>query len=164
MGLFGSIFSGPLGSMAESFIDNVFRDKISCPAIGSVVYCDLFNGNAEHSGIYVGDNSIVHLDGSGAIEIVSSEQFLNRLGGFNSAISIYVSCSNGSPVGSEKAARRAKEMLGKSRNYNLLLDNCHQFTAGCLSGDFENSCNFFIFLKSEVSSRISGNEWRVWDR
>ncbi|MEX8518860.1 MAG: lecithin retinol acyltransferase family protein [Leptothrix sp. (in: b-proteobacteria)] len=180
MGLLGLIFGGPLGSLledagistpkgavqnlAESIIDNVIRDKISSPVIGSVVYCDLLNGYAEHSGIYIGNNSIIHLDGSGKIEIVSPDKFLNRLGGFNSAISIYVSCKNGLPVGSKEAAKRAKEASGNSRNYNFLLNNCHQFTAGCLSGDFENSCNFLTFLKNEAAKKIGSNEWRVWDR
>lgn len=163
----GALFSnspyGLIKNSVESFVDNVVRDKVSRPAIGSVVYCDL-TGYAEHSGIYVGDDSIVHLDGSGAVEVVSSDQFLKRLGGFNTAISIYVSCSKGASVGSPDVASLAKKMIGKSRQYNLILDNCHQFTSGCLSGDFENSCNFFVFLKSEVNRRIGGDEWRVWDR
>jgi hypothetical protein len=180
MGLLGFIFGGPIGSLledvgvstpktgvqnlAESFVDNVIRDKVTRPAIGSVVYCDLASGNAEHSGIYIGNNLIAHLNGSGVIEIVSPDQFLARLGGFNTATSIYVSCNNGSPVGSKEIAKRAKTMVGKVRDYNLILDNCHQFTAGCVSGNFENPCNFFTFLKSEVSCRIDGDEWRVWDR
>jgi hypothetical protein len=147
--------------LLKSFVDNVIRDKVSSPAIGSVLHCDLLN--VEHSGIYVGNGLIVHLDGSGVIEYVKPKEFLERLGGFNTAISIYVSCKNGSPVGSAEAANRAKSMVGKKRNYNLVMDNCHQFTAGCLSGNFENPCNFFTFLEDETRRRLGSNEWRVWD-
>ena len=104
------------------------------------------------------------MDGSGAVEVVSSEKFLKRLGGFNTALSIYVSCRNGIPVGSQKIAQRAAWRLGTSRDYNVILNNCHQFTAGCLSGNFENSCSFLMFLKSEAKTIINADEWRVWDR
>jgi hypothetical protein len=54
-------------------------------------------------------------------------------------------------------------MVGSSRAYNLLLDNCHQFTSGCLSGDFENPSNFMYFLKGDAEKYLKCNEWRVWD-
>lgn len=63
------MFSTIVDNLRESIIDNVFRAHTS-PVIGSVVYCDLLFGYAEHSGIYVGDDKIVHLDGSGLIEII----------------------------------------------------------------------------------------------
>jgi cell wall-associated NlpC family hydrolase len=58
------------------------------PVVGSVVYCDLAL-TTEHSGIYVGENQIVHLDGDGDIQIVSPDDFLARLDGFNLAMSSY---------------------------------------------------------------------------
>lgn len=157
------IFKSPVENLVESLVDNVFRDKVSRPEIGSVVYCDLVAGQAEHSGIYVGNNHIVHLNGYGLIERVTPKQFMNRLGGLNTAISIYVSCREGSPVGSRKVANLAKSMIGRRRDYNLVFDNCHQFTAGCLTGNFENACNLFTFLNDEVRINVGGHEWRVWD-
>ncbi|HNW16697.1 MAG TPA: hypothetical protein PKM15_08340, partial [bacterium] len=71
-----------LGNLGKSFVDNVLRDCVY-PVKGSVVYCDLAFGSAEHSGIYIGNNEIVHLDGSGNVEIVDPKEFLNRLDGFN---------------------------------------------------------------------------------
>lgn len=156
-------FKSPVENLVESFVDNVIRDKVSAPSIGSVVYCDLVAGQAEHSGIYVGNNHIVHLNGDGSIERVTPKQFMDRLGGLNTAISIYVSCKNGSPVGSRDAAKLAESMIGRQRDYSLIFDNCHQFTAGCLTGSFENACNFFTFLKDEVRNKIGADEWRVWD-
>ena len=149
-------------SIAKSVAGNVIYDKVSSLKVGSVVYCNLVN-RAEHSGIYIGNNSIVHLDGSGLIEIVSPSEFLNRLGGFNLAISIFVSCKDGVAVGNSSVGRRAKSMVGKQRKYSLLMDNCHQFSSGCLTGDFENSSNFFWMLKNDVEKNLGGNEWRVWD-
>jgi len=153
---------GVVGNVLESFVDNVFRDMVE-PKIGSIVYCELALGQAEHSGVYVGDHQIVHLDGSGFIEIVSPNKFMNRLGGWNTAISIYVSCHDSYAVGSETIAKRAKEKVGSIRDYSLLLDNCHQFTAGCITGNFENSDNFLWMLKDTAKSKMSANTWRVWD-
>ena len=84
----GKLIRSPIHNFVESLIDNVFRDKVSSPAIGSMVYCDLIT--AEHSGIYIGKGKIVHLDGEGIIEAVSPDLFLERLDGLNTAISIYV--------------------------------------------------------------------------
>lgn len=120
-------------------------------------------GNAEHTGVYIGNNKIVHLDGSGLIETVTPKQFLERLGGFNSAISIYVSCDGNTPTGCNDIAKRAKNMSGKRRDYNLILDNCHQFTSGCISGNYENSDNFLWMVKDTASNHINANTWRVWE-
>lgn len=117
---------------------------------------------AEHSGIYIGDNEIVHLDGSGDIEIVSPEAFIGKLNGFNFAIDIYVSCYDESPSGSVAIANRARDMVNQCRNYNLIFDNCHQFTSGCITGDFENSDNFLWMLKYTAEKNIYANTWRVW--
>jgi len=149
-------------NLAESLVDNVLRDTVK-PVVGSVVYCDLIFGTCEHSGIYVGNDKIVHLDGSGRIEVVSSQQFLNRLNGLSSGMSIYVSSSNGKAVGSRIAANRALEMVGRQRDYGFLTDNCHQFTSGCLTGDFEAAENFLWFLKTTARQKIGADEWRVWN-
>jgi len=151
-----------LGNLAKSFFDNVLRDCVY-PVKGSVVYCDLAFGSAEHSGIYIGNNEIVHLDGSGNVEIVDPKEFLNRLDGFNLAISIYVSCDGSSAVGGDIIAERAKKMVGEKRDYNLIFDNCHQFTSGCIMGNFENSDNFLWMLKDTAEKEINANTWRVWE-
>ena len=151
-------------NVAESFVDNVIRDKVSSPVIGSIVYCDLAAGYAEHSGVYIGNNSIVHLSGSGEIEIVSPGKFLKRLGGLNMAVSIYVSCRNKNPVGSEDVANRAKSRVGRNRDYNVVMDNCHQFSSGCITDNFGNASNFMWMLKDDAKKHLGANEWRVWDR
>ena len=152
-------------NLLESFVDNVFRDTISEPAIGSVLYCDLAFGLAAHSGIYIGDNTIVHLNGDGRVKTTLPDEFLDRLDGLNTAISIYVSCNDTTPVGSESTALRAINAIGNERSYNILFDNCHQFTTGCLTGDFNNNAsNFLWMLKMKADAHTNANSWRVWDR
>lgn len=150
-------------NLLESFVDNVFRDTVPEPAIGCVLYCDLAFGLAAHSGIYIGDNTIVHLNGDGIVKPTSPDEFLDRLDGLNNAISIYVSCCDVTPIGSENVALRAINAIGIERNYNLLFDNCHQFTTGCLTGDFDNNAsNFLWMLKMKAESCIDADSWRVW--
>lgn len=147
----------PLYNAAESIVDGC-RDKVH-PKIGSILYCDLAFGYMDHSGIYIGNNQIVHLSGDGNIEIVSPKEFID--GG--TACSIYVSCQDTSAVGSANVAKRAKNMIGTSRNYSFIFNNCHQFSAGCLSGDFENSHNFLWMLKDESAKWLGSDTWRYWD-
>lgn len=145
--------SGILGNFVESFVDNVFRDKVK-PVRGSIVYCELAFGTAEHSGVYLSDDRIAHLDGSGKIEIVTAKAFLKRLDGWNTAMSIYVSCRGTRAVGSDEIAKRAINMSGSKRSYSLSFDNCHQFTSGCITGDYENADNFLFMLKSTVAEKL----------
>lgn len=161
MAIFGFVW--PLSNLVESFVDNSFKRKVK-PKVGSVVYCELAFGIGEHSGIYLGRNRIAHLDGSGLIESASSSKFLDRLGGFNSAISIYVSCHGGRSVGNKEYAERARNYIGGKRDYNVILDNCHQFTSGCITGDFENADNFMWMLKHTTSKSLDVNNWLVWER
>lgn len=155
-----AVVKNPIANLASSFIDNVFKEQV-LPVEGSVVYCDVHS--VEHSGIYVGDNQIVHLSGNGDVESVTPGEFIARLKGFNTAMSIYVSCKDYEAAGSQSAADRAIEEIGSSRNYNILMDNCHQFTAGCLTGDFESHVNFLCILKGEAKRILGADTWRVWE-
>ena len=154
--------------LQKSFIDNVFRNKVE-PMRGSVVYCNLgLPGmpSVEHTGIYVGNSYIVHLNGKGEIELVDSAEFLNRLDGFNAAISIYVSTYNEPfeeviAVGSDIVADRALSQLYRTVKYNLLTDNCNNFTAGCLTGDFDNMNSLLINVATCARKVLGANGWRV---
>jgi hypothetical protein len=128
------------------------------PVPGSVVYCDL-HGVLEHSGIYVGRNAIVHLNGKGKVEKVTPEEFL----GFDELDKdIYVSARKGKAAGCKEVAKLARSMVGTERNYNIILDNCHQFVAGCLTGEFNNANNFLILLKSLAEKELEADDWLVW--
>ena len=133
------------------------------PKVGSIVYCGLAANQFEHSGIYIGDNKIAHLDGSGKIEAVTPQVFLNRLNGFNSAKNIYISCKDDVSVGSRSVVTRARNKVGQKIKYCFITNNCHMFTSGCLTGEFDNNDAFF-WLLNETTQRVLGtNQWLAWD-
>ena len=136
--------------------------RCSEPIPGTPVYCNLAVA-VEHTGIYVGDNEIVQLNGDGNIEIVSPREFLARLDGLNPAVSIYCACRSGKALGRKVIADRARSMVGSRRDYSLVFDNCHQFTCGCISGDFENPCNFFWMVENEIRAKLGAFTWAEWD-
>lgn len=152
---------GFLGNFVESFVDNVIRDKVREPDVGAIVYCDLALGYMEHSGIYIGNNKIIHLNGKGWIEIVSPYDFIRG----TTAISIYTSCIDSTPIGNYSAAERAKYYEKKVgvKNYNFLLSNCHIFSSSCITGNTDNSDTFLWMLKDTSEKDIGVNSWRVWD-
>lgn len=137
-------------------------NKSLTPAYGAVVYCELGFGSMEHSGIYIGGNQIVDLDGNGRIKKVSLREFTGHITTFNTEI--WIPCdSDGRPIGLSYAANRAIEMLGEKRNYNLILDNCHQFSSGCITGDFDNADNFLWMLKDTFQKEYGDNVvWKQW--
>jgi hypothetical protein len=133
------------------------------PKVGSIVYCGLAANQLEHSGIYIGDNKIAHLDGSGKIEAVTPQVFLNRLNGFDSAKNIYISCKDDKSVGSRSVVTRARNKVGQKIRYGFITNNCHMFTSGCLTGEFDNNDAFF-WLLNETTQRVLGtNQWLAWD-
>jgi len=147
-----------LSQISSSFL----KERVS-PVKGSIVLCDLVFGEF-HSGVYIGDHEIVNLEGDGSIEIVTPEGFLNRIGGLTNAKAIYVSCDEvGDPVGKKSIATRALTKVGSYRDYHLLFDNCHQFTSGCITGNFENADNFTWMLKMTVKQHLGAVNWLLWD-
>ena len=134
--------------MIDGLINSAIKDLVK-PKVGSVVHCGLLMNQIEHSGIYVGYSKIIHLDGSGRIEIVSPKVLLDRL--------------DGKAFASRKAVERARLKVGKKVNYSVYSNNCHMFTSGCLTGSFANKDNFFSSLEETVEKELDMNEWRVWD-
>ena len=125
---------GPF-NLIESFVDNVCRDKVY-PYMGSILYIDMAFGFADHSGVYVGNGQVVELSGEGFVQKVSVAEFMDTPAPVNTAMSVYVSSHDGMGVGSSAIAKRALDMLGSWRDYNLIFDNCHQFCSGCVTGNF----------------------------
>ena len=137
--------------------------RCSKPSPGTPVYCNLAVA-FEHTGIYIGNGEIVHLTGDGDIETVGPEEFCARLEGRNPAFSIYFAQFCGKALGSRTIAGRAKSMVGGRRNYNLFFDNCHQFTCGCISGDFDNPCNLFRMVEMEIRVKLNPLfTWAEWN-
>lgn len=85
-----------------------------------------------HHGIFVGDDSVIHYSGfangisSGVIEVTSLEAFCNGKG---AEVRTYET-RRYSP---EESVARAYSRLGEDW-YNVLLNNCEQFVAWCITG------------------------------
>ena len=65
-----------LHGMEGRSLSDVLTNKQVCPVEGSIVSCLL--GPVDHSGVYVGNNSIIHRDGGGFIAEVSPREFIER--------------------------------------------------------------------------------------
>ncbi len=148
----------PLSNLLRSWSDNQPARCIAEPAVGGIVCCELLFDLASHTGIYVGNGNVVHLDGDGRVLCSSAHIFRERLDGFNSAISVYTDCLNMTPQGCQKVADRAKAETGKRYPYHLLDFNCHRFTARCLTGTSAPD----VWLFAQIEALQQGNGWRVW--
>ncbi len=150
---------------AELFL----KDHVDEPAVGSVVCCQLA-GVVEHSGIYVGDGSIIHRAGEeqgcpGRLEVVNPEKFLARFNGKNLAITIFVACYRTYPIHDLIVAQRAVRALQDSTmnvGYDLFSNNCHQFTNYCVTGTMMSDFRFAALQESLVDSNHLDN-WRTWN-
>lgn len=140
------------------------------PKPGSILYVKLVGipfsilGTPEHTGIYVGDNRIVELNGNGNIIPVSLKGFLDYGSLTRMGLFAYVACDkNGNVLHDSNIAQRAQEKVGSTRSYNVLFDNCHQFTSGCITGQFENTDNFFWMLEETIKRHfgVAKIYWRV---
>lgn len=78
-------------NFVDSFIDNCILSCIDEPAYGG----------------------IVHLDGDGTVIKSKAKGFLDRLDGWNSAISVYTDCMDLMPQGCARAAEWAKAAVGQ---------------------------------------------------
>ena len=90
----------------------------------------------------------------------SPEEFLD---GLTTGDTIYVSCQGKSPVGDADVPKRARRKVGHHRDYNVVLNNCHQFTSGCLTGEFENADNLLETLQDTAASVLGADTWRAWE-
>lgn len=95
------------------FIYSQIRDKV-VPVEGSVLYCDLWVG-AEHSGIYVGNNTIadivVNSFMKGTVKASTPKTFVDQTTLGNK---IYVSCNDDGTVGHQKISSYLKSKSVKN--------------------------------------------------
>lgn len=184
-----SLLVDELKYLPQDFKKNVIDDnrKKVLPEIGSIVY-SIINLNTpvdknlvniaggpvfatlpdilspEHSGIYVGDGQIVHLNGNGSIERVTPEIFVKRELNRAKDKRIFVSVKSGRVYGEESNAKKALSMVGKKIDYRLFTNNCHMFTYGCVSGDFKDGPPYLSSLQSHLQECKGVDEWILWDR
>ncbi|WP_104749106.1 lecithin retinol acyltransferase family protein [Helicobacter cynogastricus] len=130
---------------------------------GSVVYCDL-STFVDHSGIYVGNNEFVELGSDGVVRKVGVKEFMTSLsdqekGKFKLKGKIYVFCqhtSDGkwSSIEFPQAYDRARSQVGITKKYGAIMDNCHMFTTGCVTGNFANTANTTDGIKKALQKHL----------
>ncbi|BCZ19217.1 hypothetical protein NHP190012_08590 [Helicobacter sp. NHP19-012] len=152
------------GDLAASATNHLIRDKVGEPAVGSVVR--RYHGGLEHTGIYVGNNQIIHWSENSRVEKCNPEAFLQ--GGGDLALSIYVSCKGTEPIGSLEVAQRARVQVGHGIDergpYDPLVNNSHRFVIECLSGQ---ECQEDLLVKDPIEYCkvfLGADNWRVWER
>ena len=157
----------PIQELLNSLVANVFMDPVT-PLPGSVVICSLAGGLEVHSGIYAGDDQIIELNGNGEIISISPYLFLEGLGDglpFRTGISVYVACNGCKPLANVEICHRAQAKCHQQTNYNVVLDNCHDFTRYCLTGGkptgITDSNKLFTVIAQEYG--LDRLTWRVWD-
>lgn len=124
---------------------------------GAIVHCNLFVA-VEHTGIYIGNGQIVELTGEGQIRITDFDGFTEGTGAEN----VYAACDGDKLLYSESIKNRALSYVNSSRNYNLLINNCHKFTAQCVTGNQCNTTTLFTFLEAEIMKHfgVFPLQWR----
>jgi len=149
----------------NSLICHAIHDHVT-PKKGSILRCELACGLADHTGVYIGYDQIVELNGSGKIKTVSYGQFLSS-SSIKTGISIYVACDKDAiPLSDSSIANYAKSKVGQKVNYDSASNNCHGFTSECIMQSNASSV-LFHELESVISKEMNYNDdikWRVWDK
>lgn len=129
------------------------RSKIK---VGSVIACDLAYGIIDHSGIYVGNNEVIELNGNGLIRKISIEEFI-RDGKIRTGENIHTATWKNESISCAQWAYNAEKLLNEPVNYHLALCNCHNFIFTCISeGELFSPKPF----KFEVQyQKLSTNIW-----
>ncbi|QYJ92427.1 lecithin retinol acyltransferase family protein [Shewanella spartinae] len=127
------------------------------PPPGALVCCFVF-GVIEHTGIWLGDDTLVELHGSGLIRPVSSKRFL----GGRTGSRIFVACDHQHrPLIGESVLERAQQAIYRYRDYDLFDNNCHRFVWYCLTGEELSISSFDKFnhlLASHFAQAIYWDE------
>ena len=120
------------------------------PIKGCILKCDL-GVLLEHTGVYVGKGKIVSLNRHSQIRVENETSFFPP--GTNPVLNrIYAACYGDTDelLFSPVIARRAKKKVDQKTPYNVLFNNCHRFTAGCITGNFENDVVSFSQLEDVI--------------
>lgn len=131
-------------------------EQIVEPKIGSVVCCGI-GGLLDHSGIWIGDNTIIELDGEGLIKPISVKRFTKERSGKG----IFVACDSlANPLACEQAAKRAIAQMYQYRDYHLIENNCHQFIWQCFN---PNDSRITTFKSLNIKLAGLFNRVVYWD-
>jgi hypothetical protein len=111
------------------------------PIPGSIVCCSVFSA-FDHTGIWMQNNMIVELHGTGLIKAVSPQRFLNN----RSGNTLFVACDSlAKPLLVEGTVQRASEQIYNYWDYDMLKNNCHRFSWLCVTGEDKKISSFTEF-------------------
>ncbi|MBR1777042.1 MAG: hypothetical protein IJ752_00445 [Alphaproteobacteria bacterium] len=136
------------------------------PVKGCILKCDL-GVLLEHTGLYIGQGKIVGLNRHSQIRIEDEKSFFPPGTNPNSH-RIYAACYGNTTelLFSSAAARRARKKVNHETPYNVLFNNCHRFTAGCITGNFENDVVSFSQLEDVIFAHqeelCKKRSWWIW--
>ncbi|MGL5489265.1 MAG: lecithin retinol acyltransferase family protein [Shewanella sp.] len=117
------------------------------PQPGSIVCCYVF-GVIEHTGIWLADDCLVELHGSGLVRAVSVKRFLTGRTGSQ----IFIACNHlHQPLIANTIVNRAERAIYQYREYDLFDNNCHRFVWSCLCGE-ERAIKSFNELNQKLAA------------
>lgn len=117
------------------------------PQPGSIVCCYVF-GVIEHTGIWLGNDCLVELHGSGLVRAVSIKRFLAGRTGSQ----IFLACNHlHQPLIANTIVNRAERAIYQYREYDLFDNNCHRFVWSCLCGE-ERAIKSFNELNQKLAA------------
>lgn len=117
------------------------------PQPGSIVCCYVF-GVIEHTGIWLADDCLVELHGSGLVRAVSVKRFLTGRTGSQ----IFIACNHlHQPLIANTIVNRAERAIYQYHEYDLFDNNCHRFVWSCLCGE-ERAIKSFNVLNQKLAA------------
>lgn len=117
---------------------------------GCILKCDL-GVLLEHTGVYIGHGKIVSLNRHGMIKVETPQSFFPP-GTDPKSHNIYVACygETDEVLCAKHVAANARKKINDKTHYNVLFNNCHRFTAGCITGNFESDVIAFSQLEEVI--------------
>ena len=135
----------------------VYLDYFGCE--GAIIFCELAIG-LEHSGVYIGNREIVELNGDGRIRKIDPVTFHSG-SELRTGYELYTFTDlNGNILCSKEIAERALDKIGTKVTYNIVFNNCHEFSTGCITGNFLNFNMTFDSLLSAIARKYGAYEIR----
>ena len=124
-------YDSPIATYPSDLLTSISNDILVSipPKIGAIVCCGL-GGMLDHTGIYVGENTIVELSGSGLVKAVSMQRFLAERSGKQ----LFIACdSKAQPLVNKLAAQKASKQIFNYYEYDVINNNCHRFIWQCFT-------------------------------
>ena len=153
----------PVALYPSDILTSIDKNNITKvkPKVGAIVCCGI-GGILDHTGIWVGDDTIIELDGNGLIKPISSNRFIKERSGKQ----IYILCDSlGEPLAIESVAKNAIEQIYQCIDYHLVDNNCHQFVWQCFNSSTtkKNSTQVSTFKQLNIQLAHCFNRVLYWD-